>query len=104
MGRESFFFIAFLGLKNAGIVIASDSTFVTLGDLSNPTVWLSLIGIIITIVCVIRKIPAAVFVGLILTAMIGLSLEFLGFENMPRFHGVFTLNFDFSGVGALMNS
>ena len=96
------FFIAFLGLKNAGIIIASDSTFVTLGDLSNPTVWLSLLGIGITIVCVVRKIPAAVFVGLILTAMIGLVLGCLGFDNMPKLHGVFTLHFDFSGVGAFL--
>ncbi len=94
------FFVAFLGLKNAGIVIASESTFVTLGNLADPTVLLSIIGIIITIICVVRKIPAAVFVGLILTALIGLILGFLGFDNMPQFNGIFTLNFDFSGVGA----
>lgn len=94
------FFVAFLGLKNAGIIIASESTFVTLGNLADPTVLLSIVGIIITIICVVRKIPAAVFVGLILTALIGLILGFLGLDNMPEFNGIFTLNFDFSGVGA----
>ncbi len=94
------FFVAFLGLKNAGIVVASESTFVTLGNLANPTVLLSIVGIIITIICVVRKIPAAVFVGLILTALIGLILGFFGLDNMPKLNGIFTIQFDFSGVGA----
>ena len=40
-------FIAFIGLKNAGIVVANEATFVGLGDLTNPTVLLSIFGLIV---------------------------------------------------------
>ena len=38
------FFIAFVGLKNAGIVVANESTFVAIGNFSDPTVLLALFG------------------------------------------------------------
>ena len=49
------FFIAFVGLKNAGIIVASSSTFVALGKFSTPTVLLATFGILITIFLVIKK-------------------------------------------------
>lgn len=94
------FFIAFVGLKNSGLVVADPSTFVTMGDFSDPTVLLSAFGVLITIICVIRKVPAAVFVGLLITALVGLVLGLLGLENMPVFNGVFSTNFDFSTFGS----
>ena len=42
------FFIAFIGLKNAGIIVANESTFVGLGNLQEPTVILAVVGIFIT--------------------------------------------------------
>lgn len=65
------FFVAFVGLKNAGIVVASESTFVSLGNFKNPTVLLALFGIIITLVLLVKNKPAAVFYGLIITAVVG---------------------------------
>lgn len=66
------FFIAFVGLKNAGIIVASSSTFVTLGKFTTPTVLLAVFGILLTIFLVIKKVPAAVFVGMVITAVVGL--------------------------------
>ncbi|MDE5758210.1 MAG: NCS2 family permease [Allobaculum sp.] len=94
------FFIAFVGFKNSGIIAADPATFVAIGNLSDPTVLLSIFGILVTIVCVVRKVPAAVFVGLVITALFGLILGFLGVENMPMFGGLFTTHFDLSTVGA----
>ena len=72
------FFIAFIGLKNAGIVAGSDATFVTLGNFTDPNVLLSLIGLALTIILMTKKVNAAVFWGLIGTAIIGVIMGFMG--------------------------
>lgn len=77
------FFIAFVALKNAGIIIASESTGVALGDLTQPTVLLAVFGIIITIALVAKNVPAGVFVGMVITAIVGIVLGFTGIEGMP---------------------
>ena len=100
------FFIAFVGLKNAGIVVASESTFVAIGNFSDPTVLLALFGILITLLLVIRKVPAAVFVGMVITALIGIVAGTVfhlgGMPSLPD--GSFiTTNFHMEGAGAFMN-
>lgn len=72
------FFLAFLGLANAGIVAASPSTLVTLGPLSSAPVLLALVGIAITLILYVREVPASVFVGLLITAIIGVILSLAG--------------------------
>lgn len=96
------FFVAFVGLKNAGIVVASESTFVTLGNLKDPTVLLALFGIIITLVLLVKNKPAAVFYGLIITAVVGVVFgSIFGLKGMPQLPSkVVSVNFDFSLVGA----
>lgn len=100
------FFIAFVGLKNAGIVVANESTFVAIGNFSDPTVLLALFGILITLLLVIRKVPAAVFVGMVITALIGIVAgTVFHIEGMPSLpDGSFiTTNFHMEGTGAFMN-
>ena len=96
------FFVAFVGLKNAGIVVASESTFVTLGNLKDPTVLLALFGIIITLVLLVKNKPAAVFYGLIITAVVGVVFgSIFGLKGMPQLPSkIVSVNFDFSLVGA----
>lgn len=96
------FFVAFVGLKNAGIVVASESTFVSLGNFKNPTVLLALFGIIITLVLLVKNKPAAVFYGLIITAVVGVVFgSFFGLKGMPQLPSkLISVNFDFSLVGA----
>lgn len=100
------FFIAFVGLKNAGIVVANESTFVAIGNFSDPTVLLALFGILITLLLVIRKVPAAVFVAMVITALIGIVAgTVFHIEGMPSLpDGSFiTTNFHMEGAGAFMN-
>ena len=95
------FFIAFVAFMNAGIIVPSTSTGVTLGDLTQPTVLLAIVGILVTIALVIKKVPAAVFVGMVITAVIGLVLGFMGFEGMPSLPSQFiTTDFSMSTFGA----
>ena len=95
------FFVAFVALKNAGIIVADSATGVALGDLTQPTVLLAIFGILLTIGLVIKKVPAAVFVGMVITAVIGLILGFMGFEGMPSLPSQFiTTDFSMPTFGA----
>ena len=64
-------FIAFIGLKNAGIVVANPATFVTIGDLSQPAALLALAGILLTIVLVIKKVTGAILISVLVLTLIG---------------------------------
>ncbi|AEF42687.1 NCS2 family permease [Hoyosella subflava] len=65
-------FIAFIGLRNAEIVVPDEATTVTLGDLSRPETLLALFGVAVTAVFLIRGFKGGVFYGMILTAAAGM--------------------------------
>ena len=65
-------FIAFIGLKNAGIVVANEATFVGLGDLTNPTVLLSIFGLVSIAIFMVRGSQIAIFLGMALTVVAGM--------------------------------
>jgi AGZA family xanthine/uracil permease-like MFS transporter len=65
-------FIAFVGLRNGGIVVASEATFVTAGDFTTGSTALCLAGLALTIVLVARRVPGAIVLGIAITAAIGL--------------------------------
>lgn len=73
-------FIASIGLKNAHIIVADTSNLITLGDLSEPTALLASIGLIVTGIFLVRKVPAALLLGIIATTIIGLPL---GVTRLP---------------------
>ncbi len=79
------FFIAFLGLKAAGIVVDNPATFVSLGELNFPPVLLAIIGLTITFAFHIRGNNFAIIIGMFLTTCIGLILGTVGVQNMPQF-------------------
>ena len=64
-------FIAFIGLKNAGLVIDNPATFVSIGDLSQPASLLALAGIILTIILVIRNVTGAILISVLVLTLIG---------------------------------
>ena len=64
-------FIAFIGLQNAGIVVADEATMVSLGELGEPDSLLAIFGVVVTALFLIRKISGAVFYGIVLTALAG---------------------------------
>jgi adenine/guanine/hypoxanthine permease len=65
-------FIAFIGLKAAGIVVADEATTVTLGDLGASTTLLAIFGIIVTSALLMRGLKGAIFYGIVLTALAGI--------------------------------
>jgi AGZA family xanthine/uracil permease-like MFS transporter len=66
------FFIAFIGLKNGGVVVANPATFVGLGDLSKPGPLLVIAGTIATAILVARKIPGAIILVVLALTVVGL--------------------------------
>lgn len=65
-------FIAFIGLKNAGIVVSSPATFVSPGDFTQGPVALALAGIVLVLVLVARRVPGAIVIGIIAVTLAGL--------------------------------
>lgn len=70
-------FITFSGLQNAKIIVPDSSTGVTIGNLHNPTVVLALVGILITIILVTKKVLGGIFIGMIITAIIGIVAQII---------------------------
>ena len=108
IGAAIGFFLAFLGLKGAGIIAADPSTFVTMGSLTAAPSLLALIGIIITLILYVKKVPASVFVGLVITAIIGVIFTLVGFGTgdilMPAIPAqAISFDFDLSLFGACFN-
>ncbi|MBN8235851.1 NCS2 family permease [Halobacillus kuroshimensis] len=66
------FFIAFVGLKNAGLVVSNEETFVTIGNLTSPTTALAGFGFIITLMMLVRGIRGGIFYGIVVTSIIGM--------------------------------
>ena len=68
-------FIAFIGLQNAGIIVNSDSTLVTLGKITQGTALVAMIGIMITAGLVMLKVRGGILIGIIITTLIGLVIK-----------------------------
>lgn len=79
-------FIAFLGLKQAGIIVANESNLIGLGDLSSPLALLSIAGLLITLILMVRNVQGALFIGMIITAILGYlfgMLDLSGKDILP---------------------
>ncbi len=78
--------IAFVGLKEAGIIERHPATFVTLGKLTAPYSLLSLFGLIITSFLLAKKVKGGIFLGILLTAILGIPLgivKYQGITSLP---------------------
>ncbi|MCK0473496.1 NCS2 family permease [Halalkalibacter sp. APA_J-10(15)] len=65
-------FIAFIGLKQAGIVVGDEATAVTLGNMTAPTTLLAVFGIVVTVILMVRGFKGGIFYGMVLTVIAGL--------------------------------
>lgn len=92
-------FIAFLGLKMSGLVVANEDTYVAFGDVSDPHTMLAVFGLFITLMLVARKIHGALFIGMFITAILGYFLNLLQIDSVASVPPVPVLfDLDISGV------
>ena len=67
-------FIAFIGLRNGGIVVKDDATFVRLGELSDPSALLVLAGVIVTFALVQGRVLGGIIISILVITLIGLGV------------------------------
>lgn len=69
-------FIALIGLEGAGIIVHTQDggTIVALGDITSGTALLAIIGILITGILLVRKVKGALFIGMLITAVVGIPM------------------------------
>jgi AGZA family xanthine/uracil permease-like MFS transporter len=65
-------FLAFLGLKNAGLVVSNPATFVTAGSILAAPALLAIFGFILTAVLFVLRIPGAILIGILVTTVLGI--------------------------------
>ena len=96
-------FIAFIGLVNAGIIVDDGGTIIALGDITGGPALLAIVGLVITSVMMILKVPGAMLIGIIVTAIIGIPFGITKFDGVVssvpsispifckfEFHNIFT--------------
>lgn len=74
-------FIAFIGMRSAGIITANEDNLVGLGDLHAPITVLSLVGLLITLVLMTLRVPGALFFGMVVTGIIASVFGMLHIEG-----------------------
>jgi len=79
-------FIALLGLKSAGLVVAHPATTVTLGSLRNTNTILAVFGLLVMAAARARKVPAAILVGMFATTALAAFLGHLDWK--PRVYSI----------------
>jgi len=67
-------FIAFIGLRNAGLVVSNPATSVALGDLTTPTAILSIAGLILIALLMAWRVAGAILVGIVVISVVGFFL------------------------------
>lgn len=94
-------FIAFIGLSSANVVVSTDATLVSLGDITTGPALLALIGIIITGFMYARDIPGAILIGILATMIIGIPMgvtEFKGILSHPESISPIFCKFEFENI------
>ncbi|MBU1019840.1 MAG: NCS2 family permease, partial [Firmicutes bacterium] len=95
------FFITFIGLKNAGVIVANGATLVALGNLAHPTVLLGIFGIILVVVLHSMGNKFSLILAIVVTAIVGVIAGLLGVDMMPSYSS-FAMDGVWSGAGETM--
>ncbi|MDD2482149.1 MAG: NCS2 family permease [Lutispora sp.] len=74
-------FIALIGLKNAGIIVANPATLVGFGDLTAPATLLAIFGLMLTAILMSRNIKGSMLLGILATTLVGI---FTGVVAIPE--------------------
>ena len=102
-------FITIIGLKNSGVMainVLDDDTLITLGHLSDPSVWLTLLGLALITILMVLKVKGAILIGILVTALIG-AIPGVGVTDfstlksgqwVPDFTQLNFWHFDFAGL------
>ncbi|MBK3496210.1 NCS2 family permease [Viridibacillus sp. YIM B01967] len=103
-------FVTFVGLQGAGIIIASPATLITLGEFTGATL-LAVFGIVVTVILMARKIQGAIFLGIVITSIVGMIFSLVAVptaivSGIPSVSSTFGVALDpiFNDPGSLFNT
>ena len=95
------FFIGFIGLKNGGIIVSNDATFLSLGDFSNIKTLLSALGFLLIAILTIRNFKGSIIISILVITLLSLTfglVEFNGVISYPPSLGPVFLHLDIIGA------
>ena len=87
-------FIALIGMQNAGLIVKNSNTMVSMGSMSDPHIWVALLGLAVTAVLFIKNVHGSFLIGIIASTIFAV---FLGLVKLPE-EGIFSLPPDISPV------
>ncbi|MHC6178684.1 NCS2 family permease [Clostridium sp. JNZ X4-2] len=96
-------FIALIGLKSGGIIVANKSTLVGFGNFASPGTLLTIIGVLIIGVLMARNVKGSILLGIVITTIIGIPFKITSLQNLHVFSAPPSLaptfaSFDFAGL------
>jgi AGZA family xanthine/uracil permease-like MFS transporter len=98
------FFIAFIGMRNANMIVANPATYVGIGKIADPHVLLAALGLIVIAILMSRKVGGAILIGIVLTAVAGIPLKLTSLPthlfSLPHPAGTF-MKMDFRSAAKL---
>ena len=95
-------FIAFIGFRNAGLVVSDPATLVGMGNVRNPTTALALFGLILMVILEIKKVRGSILIGVLTTTAIAWALGLVHWTPAPGgFHALAETSFKLNIRGAL---
>ena len=98
------FFIALIGLSNAGIVVPDPDTLLAFGDLTAPTTLLAIFGLLLTAILMSRNIKGSMLISILITTLVGIFTKAVaipeGFSlvSMPPSLAPTFMKMDFKGL------
>lgn len=75
-------FLAIIGLKNAGLIVAHPSTFVTIGNLHQPGPVLAALGFLLIVALEWRKVPGAIIIGILAVTVAAIAMGLAPFGGI----------------------
>jgi AGZA family xanthine/uracil permease-like MFS transporter len=98
------FFIAFIGMRNAKIIVANPATYVGIGKIADPQVLLAAFGLILIAILMSRHVVGAILIGIVAIALAGIPLHLATWPghlfSLPHPGGTF-LKLDFRSAAKL---
>ena len=82
MGAGVGLFIGFIGLKNGGLIVPNDATFLSLGDFTNIETLLAALGFLVICSLSVRNIPGAILIGVISITVCSIFLNLVEFQGL----------------------
>ncbi len=76
------FFIGFIGLKNGGIIISNDSTFLSLGDFSNSETLLAALGFLLIAILSLRNVKGSIIISILIITILSLIFDLVDFNGI----------------------